>query len=64
MLGDGINHSEVAVVVKGRADVETLAAAEVPGWAGAGFFVKYDWAADGAKWGGVKVEGSIEVFPV
>ena len=31
MLGDGINHSEAAVLVKGRADVETLAAAEVPG---------------------------------
>ena len=31
MLGDGINHSEEVVVVEGRADVETLAAAEVPG---------------------------------
>ena len=63
MLGDGINHSEAAVVVEGRANVETLAAAEVPGYADAGFVANNDRSANGANWGGVKVEGAIEVFP-
>ena len=31
MLGDGINHLEAAVVVEGKANVDTLVAAEVPG---------------------------------
>ena len=31
MLGDGINNAEAAVVVEGRANIEALAAKEVPG---------------------------------
>ena len=50
-------------MVEGRANVETLAAAEVPGYADAGFVANNDRSANGANWGGVKVEGAIEVFP-
>ena len=42
MLGDGINNTEAAVVVEGRENVEALAAAEVPGYADAGFVVNND----------------------
>ena len=59
----GVNDLEAAVVFQGRVDVEAVTGAEGPGGAGGGIVV-YEYASsNGAKGGGVEVEGSIEVFP-
>ena len=54
---------EAAVVLQGGDDVEAVAGAEGPGGAVGGLVVAEYSASDGAKGGGVKVEGAIEVFP-
>ena len=62
-FGGGVDDLEAAVVFQGGADVEAVAGAEGPGGA-AGGLVVYEYAeSDGAKGGGLKVEGDIEVFP-
>ena len=59
----GVGDSETSVVLQGGADVESVAGAEGPGGTG-GWLVVYEYAAsNGAKEGGVEVEGAIEVFP-
>ena len=54
---------EAAVLFQGRADEEAVAGAEGPGGAGGGLIVDEYTASDGAKGGGVKFSGAIEVFP-
>ena len=59
----GVDDLQAAVVFQGGADVEAVAGVQGPGGAGGGV-VLYEYAAsDGAKGGGVEVEGAIEVFP-
>ena len=48
---------------QGGADIEVVAGAEGSGGLGGGLGVDEDAAADGAKGGGVEVEGAIEVLP-
>ena len=59
----GVEYLEAAVVLQGRAVVETVAGAEVPGGAGGGLVVDEYAASDEDEGGGVEVEGAIEVFP-
>ena len=59
----GVNYLEAAVVLQGWDDVEAVAGAEGPGVAGGGIVVDGYAASNGAKGGGVEVEGVIEVFP-
>ena len=48
---------------QGGADVEAVTGAEGPGGLGGGLGVDEDETANGAKGGGVKVEGAIELLP-
>ena len=59
----GVDDLEAAVVFQGGADVEAIAGAEGPGGEGGGLVVYEYTASNGAKGGGVEVEGAIEVFP-
>ena len=59
----GVDYLEAAVVLQGGADVVTVAGAEGPVGACGGLVVDEYAASNGAKGGGVKVEGGIEVFP-
>ena len=61
---DGIGYVETAVVVECWTDVEAFAAAEVPRSSRGWLVVDYDWTPHGADGCGIKVEGSIVVFPV
>ena len=59
----GVYYLEAAVVFQGRADVEAITGAEGLGGVGGWLVVDEYAASNGAKGGGVKVEGAIEVFP-
>ena len=50
-------------MLQGRANVEASAAVKVPRVLSGDLVVDDDWATDGAKWCGVKVEGVVEVLP-
>ncbi len=54
---------EAMVVLKRRANVDTAVVAKVPGVSAGNFVVDNSWAANGAKWCGIKVEGAIRVLP-
>ena len=62
-LGGGVNNVEAAVVIEGRADVESIGASEGPGRVCAKFAVDDKRASNGDKGSGFKVEGVIVVFP-
>ena len=62
-FGGAIDNMEAAEVMEGRADVESMAAAEVPGFTGAWFVVDDDATAGSPNEGGVLVERAIEVVP-
>ena len=62
-FGLSIDNMKTSVVLEGRTDVEAVAAAEVPRFAGAGFVVDKNFAPSGADGSGIIVEGSIEVSP-
>ena len=59
----GVDYLEAAVMLQGGADLEAVVGAEGPGGAGKGLVVDEYVASDGAKGGGIEVEGAIEVFP-
>ena len=54
---------EAAVVVECGADVESLAAAEVPRPTCSWLVMDYDRAAHGAHGGGIEVKRAVVVFP-
>ena len=54
---------EAEVVEESGDDIESIAAAEVPGFAVDGFVVDDEGSAKRAKWSGIKVEGSFVVLP-
>ena len=62
-LGDAVDNEKIDVVIQGWSDVESLAAAEVPGFLDVRIVVNDYWADYGSYWSGVKVEGTVEVFP-
>ena len=62
-FGGAIDNVEAAEVMEGRADVESMAAAEVPGITGAWFVVDGDATAGRPNEGGVVVERAIELVP-
>ena len=62
-FGHPVHHVKSAVVAEGGANIEALAAAEVPRPAAARLVVDDDGTAQRAKRCGVKVEGDIEMFP-
>ena len=62
-FGGAIDNMEATEVMEGRADVESMAAAEVPGFTGAWFVVDDDATAGSPNEGGVLVERAIEVVP-
>ena len=60
---DGIGYMEAAVVIECWPDVEAFAAVEVPRFSCGGLVVDYDWKPHGTNGCGIKVEGTIVVFP-
>jgi hypothetical protein len=62
-FGYCIGDPEAAVVLEGWANVVTVAATEVPGFACARLIVDDDWASEGAEGCGIEVERAVEVFP-
>ena len=62
-FGGAINNVEAVEVMEGRADVETMAAAEVPGLTGAWFVLDDKATASRPNWGGVVVGRAIEEVP-
>ena len=62
-LGDFVDKMKAAVVFGGVADVEAVAAAEIPSGACGWFVVDEDAATEGADGGGIIVEGAVEVCP-
>ena len=58
-----VDDLEAAVLLQGGAEVESVAGAEGPVGAGGGLVMDEYTASNGAKGGGVEVEGAIEVFP-
>ena len=62
-FGRAIDNVEAEEEMEGRADVETMAAAEVPGLTGAWFVVDDDDIDSRPNGGDVVVERSIEVAP-
>ena len=58
-----VDNLEAAVVFQGGENIEAVAGAEGPGGAGVGLVVYGYAASNGAKGGGVEVEGDIEVSP-
>ena len=60
-FGDFVDEMKAAVVFGGVADVEAVAAAEIPSGACGWFVVDEDAATEGADGGGIIVEGAVEV---
>ena len=54
-FGGAIDNMEATEVMEGRADFESMAAAEVPGLTGAWFVVDGDSTSGRPNWGGVVV---------
>ena len=54
---------EATVVLERRSNVETFAAAEVPGFSNVRLVVDYHEADNGSERSGIKVEGAMKVFP-
>ena len=62
-FGGAIDNVKTAEVMEGRADVESMAAAKVPGLTGAWFVVDDDATSGRPNEGGVVVGRAIEVVP-